>query len=394
MHVKDRLKVLLAQYLSHVITKVEYEEMSRLMQDVDDAILDDIMEELELKNSFSETEVPPFDQVKILESIKKEINTKSKINIRYIVALSSAVAAVLLFLFVLPHLDGTPDQNLSTTTSVEKQDIVRLDSNKVQLKLADGKIIALAPGTAYTHRVNDRLSVNLLHKEGLVYKITGSASHDLIPLKGNNVFSTSKGSMSQIVLEDGTQVWLNSATSLTFPLSFYGSKYRLVEVVGEAYFEVAHNPGKPFIVKSNNTQVTVLGTKFNVKSYPEQPAVQTTLIQGSVHISSQKNKQLLVPGQQAEVAKMGHIAVHQVQVSETISWKSGVFQFSDLSMLEILQELSHWYDIRGIENRSSSKERYSGVLNKTKSLSDIIKQLEKISQNHFTIKEGRVVIEN
>jgi ferric-dicitrate binding protein FerR (iron transport regulator) len=394
MDVKDRIKVLLDKYLSHKITKVEYEEMSCLIQDVDNAVIDAILEELDLKNKFSETEVPQFDQIGILESIKKEINKKSKINTKYVWAWSSAVAAVLLFLFVLPYLDGIPEHNLSATVSVEKQDIARLDSNKVQLKLADGKIITVAPDSTYTHRVNDQLSINLLHEDGLVYKITASDSHAPMRLKGNNVFSTSKGSMSQIVLEDGTHVWLNSATSLTFPLSFHGSKYRSVEVVGEAYFEVAHNPDQPFIVKSNNTQVTVLGTKFNVKSYPQQLAVQTTLIQGSVHVSSQKNRKMLIPGQQAEVGKTGDIAVHIVHVSDAISWKSGVFQFSDLSMLEILQELSHWYDIKTIENLSSNKERYTGVLNKTKSLSDIMKQLEKISQNHFIIKEGRVVIEN
>jgi hypothetical protein len=392
MQVKDRLKVLLDKYLTHVITKVEYEEMSLLMEGVDDVTIDEILEELDLENAFSETEVPPFDQIKILESIKREINKKSKISIKYIVTLFSAVAAVLFFLFLLPRLDGPSDLNMSRSTVVEKQDIVRLDSTKVQLKFADGKIIAIAPGTAYTHRVNDVLSVNLRDNNGLKYNVTGPA--DLMHLKGNNVFSTSKGSMSQIVLEDGTQVWLNSATSLTFPLSFQGSKNRLVEVVGEAYFEVAHNPDKPFIVKSNNTQVTVLGTKFNVKSYPGQFAVQTTLIQGSVQINSQKNKQLLLPGQQADVAKMGHIAVHNVQVSEIISWMSGLLQFSDLSILEILQELGHWYDIRGVENLSLNNERYSGALNKTKNLSDILKQLEKISQDHFIIKEGRVIIKN
>lgn len=394
MHLKDRIKVLLDKYLTHVITKVEYDEMSSLMADVDDITIDEILEELDLENAFSETEVPPFDQLKILESIKKEINKKSKINIKYLVALSSAVAAVLLFLFLLPRLDDHSEHHVSRNTAVEKQDIVRLDSTKVQLKFADGKIIAIVPGTAYTHRVNDLLSVDLLDKDGLVYKITGPADRERMHLKGNNVFSTSKGAMSQIVLEDGTHVWLSSATSLTFPLSFQGSKNRLVEVVGEAYFEVAHNPDKPFIVKSNNTQVTVLGTKFNVKTYPGQLAVQTTLIQGSVQINSQKNKQLLFPGQQAEVTQMGDIAVHRVQVSEIIAWKSGLLQFSDLSILEILQELSHWYDIRGIENLSSNNERYSGVLNKTKNLSDIIKQLEKISQNHFIIKEGRIFIEN
>lgn len=394
MHLKDRIKVLLDKYLTHVITKVEYDEMSLLMEDVDDVTIDEILEELDLENAFSETEVPPFDQLKILESIKKEINKKSKINIKYIAALSSAVAAVLLFLFLLPRLEGPSDLNMSRNTAVEKQEIGRLDSTKVQLKFADGKIIAIAPGVAYTHRVNDLLSVNLQDKDGLVYKITGQVGQEPMHLKGNNVFSTSKGAMSQIVLDDGTHVWLNSATSLTFPLSFQGSKNRLVEVVGEAYFEVAHNPDKPFIVKSNNTQVTVLGTKFNVKSYPGQLAVQTTLVQGSVHISSQKNKQLLFPGQQAEVAKMGHIAIHNVHVSEIISWKSGLLQFSDLSMLEILQELSHWYDIRGIENLSLNNERYSGALNKTKNLSDILKQLEKISQNRFIIKEGRVFIED
>ncbi|MGA6116995.1 FecR domain-containing protein [Sphingobacterium anhuiense] len=394
MQVKDRIKVLLDKYLTHVITKVEYEEMSLLMEGVDDVTIDEILEELDLENAFSETEIPAFDQLKILESIKKEINKKSKINIRYIVALSTAVASVLFFLFLLPRLDDPSDLNRSLNTSFQKKEIGRLDSTKVQLKFADGKVIAIAPGLAYTHRVNDRLSVNLLDKDGLVYKITGPSGQEPMHLKGNNVFSTSKGSMSQIVLEDGTHVWLNSETSLTFPLSFRGAKDRLVEVVGEAYFEVAHNPDKPFIVKSNNTQVTVLGTKFNVKSYPAQMAIQTTLIQGSVNVSSQNKKQKLYPGQQAEVTKAGLIAVHNVQVSEAISWKTGLMQFSDLSMVEILQELGHWYDIKGIENLSSNNERYSGALNKTKNLSEILKQLEKISNNHFLIKEGRIIIKD
>jgi transmembrane sensor len=162
---------------------------------------------------------------------------------------------------------------------------------------------------------------------------------------GFNTFTTPRGGEYHVVLPDGSMVWLNAASSIKFPTKFAATERR-IELTGEAYFEVAKDKRKPFRVKFNNQEVEVLGTHFDIMAYADEPETKTTLLEGSVKISRDNIKQILVPGQQAvsNAATKGFI-VQQANVQEVMAWKNGFFMFKNVSIANVMRQASRWYDV-------------------------------------------------
>lgn len=222
--------------------------------------------------------------------------------------------------------------------------------NRATLTLADGSIILL----------DDALTGKIAEQEGM--KVTkaedGLLTYTFIPSERGlateiqyNTISTPKGGQYQIVLADGTKVWLNAASSLTFPTTFAGNE-RSVELSGEGYFEV--NPIKglgikniPFIVKTADQEVMVLGTHFNINSYADEASTVTTLMEGSIQVSqlSTSHSKLLIPGQQSTVILNKGINVAMVNTSSAMAWKNGLFQFQDSDIQNVMRQFSRWYDV-------------------------------------------------
>lgn len=390
----NRLKALLLKYLSAQLTTEERDEFAVLINSVDQQELYDIYNELEIPDPFFEDSSIDYDEDNVLLAIQHKIAKPRRI--RRLITLSSiSIAAALLLFFLFKSFYNTPlSQNEPNIVAVIQDSIQLLDSSSVSLQLANGHVINLEEEQSNKTISTHGYRINLLADGGIQYAFDNNMLKGDQAIYGTNVFSTNKGAMSNIVLEDGTHVWLNSSTTLKFPSSFINQKIRQVEVIGEAYFEVAHNDKKPFVVKSNNSKVTVLGTKFNIKAYGDSPAIQTTLVQGSVRINSQNTSKLLSPGQQAVTRDAGKIDVSTVQVDDYLAWKRGVIGFNNLTLEDILIELSRWYDIRGVEDKSSNKEFYTGTLNKSKDLNAVLNQLEKISNTALIIKERRVMIQD
>lgn len=160
-----------------------------------------------------------------------------------------------------------------------------------------------------------------------------------------NMVSTPKGGQYQVLLSDGTKVWLNAASSLKFPTSFPGNE-REVELQGEAYFEVSKNADKPFHVLVNDMRVEVLGTHFNIMAYDNESVIKTTLLEGSVKVRKGESTQILEPGQQAQLQQNETIKlVKDADLAETMAWKNGLFKFNDLTIDEIMHQVERWYDI-------------------------------------------------
>ncbi|MGN7811822.1 FecR family protein [Flavobacterium sp. 22076] len=205
-----------------------------------------------------------------------------------------------------------------------------------------------------------------------------------------NTLSTPIGGQYNIILADGTKVYLNAVSSIKYPTQFNGDK-RVVELEGEAYFEVAKNKNKPFIVKSNNQSIEVLGTHFNVHSYNNESVVKTTLLEGSVAVTYKNQKAILKPGQQSDVSdNFSKIKVKEVDPEEAVAWKNGRFKFDNADLKNVMRQLERWYGIKVEYRGNVSDVRFNGGTFRNKNLSEVLKVLE-LSNIKFKV-EGKTVI--
>jgi transmembrane sensor len=204
-----------------------------------------------------------------------------------------------------------------------------------------------------------------------------------------NTISTPRGGQYQVILPDGTRVWLNAASSLKFPAAF-ASNQRNVELTGEAYFEVAKNAAKPFLVKVNNMQVRVLGTHFNIMAYHDDVAVKTTLLEGAVQLNNGHGSNFLKPGQQG-VVKGNNIQVFNVDTDQAISWKNGFFEFNRSSIQDIMKQLSRWYDVEVVYEGKIPGDEFVGKIKRDVKLSQVLRILE-LNHVHFKIENKKIIV--
>ena len=295
-------------------------------------------------------------------------------------AWGAVAAAVLAVSFFILRTEMNP-QFQSSATSFE----ISPGGNKATLTLADGKVIAL-----------DDVSNGDIAAEGnvQVIKLDGAlrynASSDNTEISYNTI-QTPRGGKYQLVMSDGTLVWLNAASSLRFPVAFKGNE-RAVELTGEAYFEVKKST-KPFkVFLQNGSQIEVKGTAFNVNAYNDEEIMKATLVQGKINFLMQGKSQALVPGQQIRVRnEQAEIqVVEDVDVEEEIAWKNDLFIFKGMDVKSIMREISRWYDIDVIYKVKINPETFSGIVSRKSNLSQVLKIMEE-GGVRFEI-EGRTII--
>ncbi|NQX39636.1 FecR protein [Pedobacter steynii] len=205
-----------------------------------------------------------------------------------------------------------------------------------------------------------------------------------------NTLTTSRGEQYQLILPDGSHIWLNSESSVQFPASFSGLKERKVLITGEAYFEVAKDKSKPFRVVSDGQLVTVHGTHFNINGYKNEPETKTTLLEGSVDI----NGTLLKPEQQAILDK-NEVKVISVDTKNVIAWKNGYFNFSDESLESIMRKVSRWYDVDVIfQDQSLKNIEFGGVMTRYTKVSEVLEMLELTGEVSFGLKGKKIIVKN
>ncbi|OKS85702.1 FecR family protein [Mucilaginibacter polytrichastri] len=204
-----------------------------------------------------------------------------------------------------------------------------------------------------------------------------------------NIIQTPKGGEYQVVLPDGTKVWLNAASSLKYPTSFTSLKDRNVELTGEAYFEVAHNKQQPFHVKTALQSVEVLGTHFNIMAYPDEQTITTTLLEGAVKVSKEGNFKLLKPGQEALVEE--DIKIRDADVDAAVAWKNGRTYFKDANIPTMMRSLSRWYNIEVIYRGEIHNELFTGGISRKSNLSSLLKILSS-GGIHATIEDHKLIV--
>jgi len=282
-----------------------------------------------------------------------------------------------------------PVQN-STLQANNKKNRILSGGNNAYLTMADGRVITLNDAQNGELATQSGIQITKAKDGVLVYKFVnnkkGNAANAL------NTITTPRGGQYQIVLADGTRVWLNAASSLRFPVTFASNK-RNVELTGEAYFEVAKNKTKPFTVQANGTSVQVLGTHFNVSAYDTDAEVATTLLEGSVRLVKQNATAMLVPGQSGKTQNgQGTIKVEQADMEQAMAWKNGYIVFNNTNLKAIMDQASRWYNVDVVYDGNIPDQLFNGKISKYKDIDELLTNIELTGTVHFKVEGRRVTV--
>ncbi len=316
---------------------------------------------------------------RISSEIGIDIPKRRKLTPVVIYALISAAAISVLVLGTLLYFNR--DTNTSRQQTALAFSDVLPGNDKAILILSDGRKVSLN-GTP-DGELNEQVPVSRT-ADGLVYGPTA----DPAASQKYNTVQTPNGGQYRVVLPDGTKVWLNAASSLKYPISFGAFRERRVELVGEAYFEVAHNRALPFRVVSRGQTVEVLGTHFNVNSYGDEKATTTTLEEGSVRVIAGATATVIEPGEQAVLDNQGKITVRDADMRSALAWKDGKIIFRDADIRSIMRQVSRWYDLEIVYAGKVPDRTFNGGVERTANLSSLLKILELNDIRFQLVSEG------
>jgi transmembrane sensor len=356
----DDLNVLWERYLNNTCTR---QELEKLLAAADSDELRSVMEQ-HWQNSIAAEGIP--NAAAKLEAIFAKPTPR---RIPYYVAAAITVGIIAgLYGYFKPGPEKPVVKIVAKTESSRKY-------NKAVLTLADGSTVTL-----------DSAGNKLLQQQPGVLQYAGKSA-----AIGFNTLTTPRGEQYQIILPDGSKVWLNAASDLKYPTVFNG-KERSVELHGQAYFEIAKNADQPFKVKVNNQEILVLGTSFDVMAYANENTTNTTLIEGSVKVTVDNTSKLLQPGQQAAVENDTRtIGIKAVNIDDVIAWKNGYFSFRNADLPTVMRQLARWYDVEISYQQNIPPGTFSGEIGKSLSLEQALKILEQ-TRVHFKIEGRRIVI--
>jgi transmembrane sensor len=331
------------------------------------------------------------------------------------IAMTAAAVAAVVF-GVWFYTSRHPDTSSSRTAGRDLLNDIAPGKNGATITLGNGKVIQLSDsktgvvvgedlkysdGTDVRYSSGSQFSGSLKGSQ----KTTGPVGvHTLSPteLQGadgkvqNLMASTSRGQTYQFTLPDGTKVWLNADSKISFPSQFNGEE-RKIALSGEGYFEVSKDKAHRFIVKTTTQEVTVLGTHFNISSYSDDHVTTTTLLEGSVKLSafdviSGKSNAILKPNQQAIQNPQGGMQVRDVDVAEAVDWKNGEFVFANEPLTSILKRVARWYDVDIVYERETPTATFTGSVSRFDNASAVLTMLEKTGDIQFEIKGKKIIV--
>ena len=351
----------------------------------------------------------------ILGSGTKDTDTANSRNL-LVKPFSYAAAAVILICLstgLFFYLENK--ENIQSQIANRKSLPILPGGNKAVLTLADGSKIVLNDASNGEIAQQADISIKKTKDGQLVYEagkkeLSGNMPQGKEPLL--NTITTPKGGQYQVVLPDGTKVWLNAASSLKYPAVFNGHE-RIVELSGEAYFEVAKISGLsitkgsnslekniPFLVITNHQTIEALGTHFNVNAYADEPDTKTALLEGSVRVSvagkpdtEQKDllTKVLKPGEQSELYG-NHLKIGNGNAESAIAWKNGKFQFENEPIESVMRKIARWYDVDIDYHGNMEKKMFSGTISKYDNVNEVLKMLQLTGTVYFKINERRITV--
>ncbi len=294
-------------------------------------------------------------------------------------------AAIVLIIGVVAYLYTTKEKQsyLSNNNKINMQDVSAPASIHATITLGDGKQIILDNATSGALASQGNVILKKLADGQIVYL---GNSKDVV----YNTLTNPRGSKSVVMtLSDGTKVWLNSESSITYPTAFTNMN-REVKITGEAYFEVSHDPSRPFKVKNNKAEVTVLGTSFNINTYEDEPDIKVTLLEGSVKVSNGNNARTIKPGQQAQI-KEGIAISENVNLEEIMAWKNSKFQFTNASIETIMKQVARWYNAEVVYEGKITGNFVAGISREVP-VSKLLDILELTNRVKFKIEGKKIIV--
>lgn len=384
MSSEQEIKALFAKYNDGNISKEAFDElMLHLKREENNAHAEAAMDLL--WNNMSDNE--PYSLVEQEAAYKRLIantNFKNKKPVKLWPKLIAAAVVLLVMSVGLWLYTHQPETGVSLAKSTEK---ISPGKDRAILTLADGKVIDLAAAVNGKSQRYGNVLISKNAKGSLVYTLASTA-----PIQGEaityNTISTPKGGQIQVDLPDGTKVWLNAASKITIPSTFNFSNERQIELVGEAYFEVFHDADKPFLVKSNNQTVEVLGTHFNINAYPDEMQTKTTLVEGAVKV----NNANLTPGKQS-IITANSIKIVNANIEMETAWKNGEFNFEGQDFRTLMRAISRWYDVEVVYEYDVPKDlRIGAQISRNRNLSEILDRLELTREVKFKVEGRRISV--
>lgn len=330
---------------------------------------------------------PSSDEIEgAWNNVKHRISGK-KSNIRRRLVVITSVAASLLVALTFFYYTKPGQEQVHVAENVNT---IQPGCKKAVLILDNGKSLNLAANDTFQIKEDGASLKNSGNK--LQYTAASKSSEKL----SYNTLKVPRGGEYYLVLADGTKVWLNSESTLRYPVKFLGDERR-IELTGEAYFEVTKNRHKPFRVVSGKQIVTVLGTHFNISAYPEDSVTCTTLVEGHVNVQLKDDpnvQQSLVPNEQSIVSRTDNqIKKWVVDPARYIAWKNGRFIFKDEQLDDMMNTLSRWYDVHVVFSNQRAKQiQFTGNLERYSDFSEILDLIEKTDEVKFSIKDNLVTV--
>ena len=387
----EKIATLIYQYLAKDLSDRDKKELVLWIEETraNELFFQYITDPETLKKELTEFSRPQNSLIfeKLSERIK-QIPVKPARTRLWIPYMAAAVLITVLLSIVFFFLKTKTmsSKNIPSYVKETKED-VSPGGDKAILTLGDGRTITLDTSANMLIPVQGNTNIAKSGRSELSYseiKIPVTKENGLY-----NTITTPKGGQYQVVLPDGTKVWLNSASSMRFPTSFFHKK-RIVTIDGEAYFEVAKNDKMLFTVETGNMQIEVMGTHFNVMAYPDEGSVRTTLLEGRVQVKNGSRVTLLKPGQQCLMTADGNLLVNAATgLQEAVAWKNGMFSFKKDSLETIMRQIARWYNVEVIF-KDAIPGHFVATISRDVPVSKLLEILEMAGGVHFKIK-GNVI---
>lgn len=382
---KDKIIELIEKFFSGTLLPEEETELRRWYSNSKSLALSDPGLEKEEKEMLKEKmlnalllQVRETEPLPAIHSLKKYVFFKK---IAAAAAILLLISGGIFFYLYRAHLSANKQPAIAIAKHTITNDI-RPGHNGATLHLSNGQSIAL--DNLQDGTIAQQVGIQIIKDKGKIVYV-GKANKVVY-----NDITTTRGQQWQLTLPDGTRVWLNAASSIHYPL-FFNGKERVVSITGEAYFEVVHNDRQPFKVKAGNILIEDIGTSFNVNAYTSEPAIKTTLVQGSVAVSTPADKMLLTPGQQAVAQIDNSIQVRKANIESAIAWKNGEIVFDNEDFQTIMRQISRWYDVSVTYRGRVPQKTFTGGISRQLNLSEFLKILE-FENVRFTLSGKNLII--
>lgn len=384
---QERFSYLLKQYLADKCTKAELIEFLSIVKEDTTNHIESSFNTDELNTSLLDASIE-FNKENIYHNLSQQIHVQKPNRLLFIKNYGLQAAAVLLITAALWFVIAKQNSLKQAPTYVKETDILP-GGNRGTLTLADGRTIKL--DSVKNGELAHQAGTDIIISNGnlLQYKLDHQTNNSTTSY---NTLATPRGGQFKLILPDKTSVWLNAESTLKFPTVFSG-KTRIVELTGEAYFEVAKNAKMPFKVISGTTTTEVLGTHFNINAYKNESLTKTTLLEGSVKVSNTKDSILLNPNQQAITTSTSQkIEISkEIDVDEVVAWKNGKFQFNNTDLQSIMRQLARWYDVEIVYEGAIPKRAFTGKISRDVTATQVLKILE-LSDINFRIDGKKIIV--